>query len=157
MNSHRPAAPARRTFLTASLAAGISTAALTRLAPAMAAADARFPVDPANLQPGLEAAHTPRISLEKVEAAQVAYGKTAAGDFYRVSVQARHEATRDHHIFEIALFVNGRNVAEYRMNAAQADASMPLVAAVERLQPGDELVAVTSCNLHGKWGNRIRV
>lgn len=147
----------RRNFIAATLAAGAGSAALMQVAPAMAADDARFPADPAQLKPGLEAAHTPRIELEKAPAEQVAFGKTRGGDFYRVSVQARHEATPDHHIFDIALFVNGRNVAQYRMDPAQAGASMPLVVAVERLQLGDVVTAITDCNLHGKWGNRLTV
>lgn len=147
----------RRNFIAASLAAGAGSAALARVAPAMAADDARFPADPANLKPGLEAAHTPRIELDRTPAEQVAFGKTPDGEFYRVSVQARHEATPDHHIFDIALFVNGRNVAQYRMDPGQAGSSMPVVVAVERLELGDVVSAVTDCNLHGKWGNRLTV
>lgn len=119
--------------------------------------DVKFAKDPKNPQPGLETAHTPSIALDKVDGKSVAYGKTPAGDFYRVSVQARHEATREHHIFGIALYLNGELVAQHSMNQAQAEASLPVVTFVQRLKAGDELLAVTDCNLHGKWGSRAVV
>lgn len=119
--------------------------------------DVKFPKDPGNPQAGLEAAHTPSIIVEKADSKSVAYGKTPAGDFYRVTVQARHEATREHHVFGIALYLNGELVAEHTMNQAQAEASLPAVTFVQRLKSGDQLLAVTNCNLHGKWGNRASV
>jgi desulfoferrodoxin (superoxide reductase-like protein) len=119
--------------------------------------DVKFPQDPANLQPGLEAAHTPAIRLEKVESGAVAYGKTPMGDFYRVSVQARHEATKEHHIDAIALYLNGALVAEHTMTHAEPGVTLPLVSVAQRLKRGDELVAVTTCNLHGKWGRTVSV
>ena len=152
---------ARRSFVktaAASAAAITIGAALTR--PACAAEDvkeAKFAKDPKNLQPGLETAHTPSIALEKLESQGVAYGKTPVGDFYRVTVQARHESTREHHIFGIALYLNGELVAEHTMSQAQAEASLPTVSFVQRLKAGDELLAVTACNQHGKWGNRTTV
>lgn len=146
----------RRHFLKGA-AAGVvvASAGLTATRPAMAADDVKFPANPKELQPGLEAAHTPRISLEKTEAKDVAYGKTPAGYFYKVTVQARHEATKEHHIFEIALFVNGKNIAQFQTNKELADATMPMIVATERLKAGDEVMAVTHCNLHGKWGNKL--
>lgn len=119
--------------------------------------DVRFAKDLNKLQPGLEAAHTPSIGLEKLDSKDVAYGKTPAGDFYRVVVQARHEATREHHVFGISLYLNGDLIAQHTMNEAQAEASLPAVTFVQRLKSGDELLAVTTCNLHGKWGNRTTV
>jgi|GEM_PF-5332690 len=148
----------RRSFLKNSLAgaaimaggAGASRAALA----ADDIKDVKFAHDPNQLQPGLESAHTPSISVEKVERGAVAFGKTPAGDFYRVRVQARHEATREHAIFGVALYVNGELVAEHTMNRARPEASLPAVTFVQRLDRGDELLAVTNCNLHGKWGSR---
>jgi desulfoferrodoxin (superoxide reductase-like protein) len=140
---------------TAALAAG------TSLHPLAAAAtdfrDVKFAQDPHKLQPGLEAAHTPAIRLEKLESSSVAYGKTPAGDFYRVTVQARHEATKEHHIDAITLYVNGRPVVEATMTHEEPGTTLPMVSQVQRLSPSDELVAVTTCNLHGKWGRTLAV
>lgn len=119
--------------------------------------DVKFAKDLNNLQPGLETAHTPSVTLEKVESKNVAYGKTPVGDFYRVSVQAKHEATKEHHVFAITLYLNGDMVAHHSMSEAQAEASLPSVTFVQRLKNGDELLAVTTCNIHGKWGNRTTV
>jgi desulfoferrodoxin (superoxide reductase-like protein) len=148
---------ARRDFLRGSLALGAAASGLVAAGLAHAAGEVKFAADPAHLQPGLEAAHVPRITLEKAPGAEVAYGKTPAGDFYRVAVQARHEATAEHHIFSIALWVNGRSVGEYRIDPVFADAAMPIVVAVQRLKPGDEITAITSCNVHGQWGSRMTV
>lgn len=149
---------ARRSFFHAT-AAGAATvvlgAAVAR--PVRAAdgiTDVKFAPDPQNLQPGLEAAHTPRMLIEKVASQEVAYGKTPAGDFYRVTVQARHEATGPHHILGLALYCNGTLVAEHTVNPAQAESSLPTASFTQRLRAGDELLAVSSCNLHGKWGSR---
>ena len=151
----------RRAFVrTAVLGAGIATLGASLARPALAAEEMKeikFAKDLNNLQPGLETAHTPSLALEKIEAKQVAYGKTPAGDFYRVTMQAKHEATTAHHIFGIALYLNGNLVAEHTMSEAQAEASLPTVSFVQRLKAGDELLAVTNCNLHGKWGNRATV
>jgi len=149
----------RRSLLTTALATTATVAAGLAL-PSIAHAaddlkDVKFPADPKALQPGLEAAHTPAITLEKVEAKSVAYGKTPAGDFYRVHVQAKHEATQEHHIDAIALYINGRLVANHLMNHPDPGATLPVVSYVQRLKAGDELVAVTTCNLHGKWGSRM--
>jgi desulfoferrodoxin (superoxide reductase-like protein) len=84
----------------------------------------------------------------------VAYGKTPLGDFYRVTVPAKHEATSEHCIFGIALYLNGKLVADRTMNQALADASLPAVTFVQRLKAGDDLLVVTDWNVHGKWGNR---
>lgn len=119
--------------------------------------DVKFAKDLGKLQPGLESAHTPSILIEKADANGLAYGKTRPGDFYRVSVQARHEATPDHHIFGVALYLNGELVAEHTMNQAQPEASLPSVTFVQRLKAGDALLAVSNCNIHGKWGNRAVV
>jgi desulfoferrodoxin (superoxide reductase-like protein) len=137
------------------LAGVVVATGLTVVPTAMAADEVQMPKDPKNLQPGLESAHTPRITLEKADRKDVAYGKTPEGDIYKVTVQARHEATKEHHIFEIALFVNGKNVAQYQVNKDLADASMPMIVAVERLKTGDEVMAITTCNVHGKWGNKL--
>lgn len=152
---------ARRSFIKTAVA-GVATlsigAALVR--PAFAAEevkDVKFAKDPKNLLPGLESAHTPSITLEKIDSKGVAYGKTPVGDFSRVTVQAKHESTMAHHIFAIALYLNGELVAEHNMNQAQAEASLPTVSFVLRLKAGDELLAVTSCNQHGKWGSRSTV
>lgn len=148
----------RRSFVKSALASA-AVAAVAAVAssnrPAQAAQqDVKFANDPSNPQPGLEAAHTPSLTLEKLEQKDVAFGKTAAGDFYRVSVQARHEATKEHQIFAIALYLNGQLVAQHAMSQDQPEASLPSVGFVQRLKTGDALLAVTSCNLHGKWGNR---
>lgn len=152
---------ARRSFVKSAVAgAAIVSIGATVKRPAFAAEevkDVKFAKDPKSLQPGLETAHTPALVLEKLESSAVAYGKTPSGDFYRVTVQARHEATAGHHIFGIALYVNGELLAEHLMNQAQAEASLPVVSFVQRLKAGDELLAVTSCNQHGKWGNRATV
>lgn len=151
----------RRSFVKSGLASVVVAAVGASVTHVALAADdlkdVKFAKDLNNLQPGLEAAHTPSLTLEKVDSKSVAYGKTPAGDFYRVNVQARHEATREHHIFGIALYLNGELVAEHTMNQAQPEASLPTVAFVQRLQGGDQLLAVTSCNVHGKWGNRATV
>jgi desulfoferrodoxin (superoxide reductase-like protein) len=147
----------RRTFVKTALASAAAAAVGASLAfPASAAdiKDVKFAKDPKNLQPGAEAAHTPSITLEKVESKAVAYGKTPVGDFFKVTVQARHETTQDHHIFGLALYLNGELVADHTMNEAQAEASLPTVTFVQRLKAGDELLAVSRCNLHGKWGNK---
>lgn len=149
---------ARRSFVKTAVSGAVVVAiGATLQRPALAAQDikdVKFAKDPKSLQPGLETAHTPSISLEKMESKAVAYGKTPVGDFYRVTVQAKHEATKEHHIFGIALFLNGELVAEHTMNQAQAEASLPTVSFVQRLKAGDELLAVTNCNQHGKWGSR---
>lgn len=148
----------RRKFLKGAAATAVfASAGLTTTYSVMAADDVRFPANPKELQPGLEAAHTPRITFEKAEAKDVAYGKTPAGEFYKVAIQAKHEATREHYIFEIALFVNGISIAQYQMNKSQGGACMPMVVAVQRLKAGDEVMAVSSCNIHGKWGSKLIV
>lgn len=151
----------RRSFVKSTLAGAMVAAVGTPLArPALAAEDikeVKFAKDPKNLQPGQETSHTPSIAMEKVDSIMVAYGKTPPGDFYRVTVQAKHEATNEHYISGIALYLNGKLVAEHTMNKALADASMPAVTFVQRLKAGDELLAVTDCNVHGKWGNRTMV
>lgn len=151
---------ARRSFVKTAFA-GAAVAALgtslARSAFAAEIADVKFAKDPKNPQPGLETAHTPSIALEKVDSKGVAFGKTPAGDFYKVSVQAKHESTKEHHVFGIALYLNGELIAQHAMTQAQVELSLPAVTSVQRLKIGDELVAVTNCNLHGKWGNRISV
>lgn len=151
----------RRSFIGSAVGGAASVAFGTTLHGSAGAAEGgkevKFAKDPANLQPGLETAHTPSLVLEKVESRNVAYGKTPAGDFYQVSVQAKHEATREHHVFAIALYLNGDLVAQHTMNEAQAELSLPSVSFVQRLKKGDELLAVTTCNLHGQWGNRATV
>ncbi len=149
----------RRSFVKSALAGAVAAVGTTLMPPALAEnlQDVKFAKDLANLQPGAEAAHTPSLALEKVDSAGVAFGKTPPGDFYKVTVHARHEATRDHQIFGIALYLNGELVAEHAMNRSQAEASLPTVTFVQRLKAGDALLAVTSCNLHGKWGNRVTV
>lgn len=150
----------RRSIVKSALA-GAAVAAvgstLSRSALAENIKDVKFAKDPARLQAGAETAHIPLLALEKLESSSVAFGKTQPGEFYRVTVQARHEATREHQIFGIALYLNGELVAEHNMNQAQAEASLPTVSFVQRLKAGDALLAVTSCNLHGKWGNRLTV
>lgn len=152
---------ARRSFVKTAIAgAAVLTIGAALERPAFAAdeiKDVKFAKDPKNPQPGLETAHAPILALEKLESKGVAYGKTPAGDFYRVSVMARHEATKEHHIFGIALYLNGEMVADHAMNQAQAEVSLPAVSFVQRLKTGDELLAVTTCNVHGKWGNRTTV
>ena len=151
----------RRSFLKNTFAGAVIVAAGSSASRVALAADnikdVKFARDPAQLQPGLESAHTPSITLEKADRSAVAYGKTPAGDFYRVSVQARHEATKDHSIFGIALYLNGELVAEPTINRSRPEASLPAVTFVQRLLSGDELLAVSDCNLHGKWGSRARV
>jgi desulfoferrodoxin (superoxide reductase-like protein) len=150
----------RSFFKTAAGSAAIVALGATLSRSAIAAEDVKdikFAKDLNNLQPGLETAHTPSLILEKLESKSVAYGKTPIGDFYRVNVQAKHEATKEHHVFAITLYLNGDMVAHHAMSEAQAEASLPSVTFVLRLKNGDELLAVTSCNLHGKWGNRATV
>lgn len=152
--------PSRRSFCKTTLAGAAlaATVALpTQALAAAAPAEVKFAKDPKNLQPGLEAGHTPAIALEKTDSAGVAYGKTPAGDFYKVTVQAKHETTKDHHIEGIALYINGEQVAEYKINPMQAESSLPLIVSVQRLKAGDELLAVTDCNKHGLWGNKATV
>jgi desulfoferrodoxin (superoxide reductase-like protein) len=151
----------RRSFVKSALA-GVAAAAVGAplTSPALAAEDikdVKFAKDPKNPQPGPETSHTPSIVLEKVDNKTVAYGKTSPGDFYSVTVQARHEATREHHIFGIALYLNGKLIAEHVMNKALADATLPAVTFMQRLSAGDDLLAITDCNIHGKWGNRTKV
>ncbi|MES2150073.1 MAG: desulfoferrodoxin family protein [Pseudomonadota bacterium] len=155
MHDHARRMFAKQSFnAVAALAAGT---ALLRPAFAKDAADVKFAQDPANLQAGLETAHTPRITLDKLDSMEVAFGKTPAGTFYRINVQARHEATQAHHIFGIALYVNGEIIAEHTMTQALAEASLPATAFLARLKTGDVLLAVTTCNVHGKWGSRTSV
>lgn len=117
----------------------------------------KFPADPENLTSIDELGHVPSIHLEKMEAASVAYGNTPAGVFYKVTVQAKHESTPDHHIVSISLYINGRHAAAYQINEDEPELSLPLMAAVLRLNYGDELLAITECNRHGLWGNRIKI
>lgn len=152
----------RRSFLKTTLAGALVAAASLHRA-ALAAPDSaelkdvKFPKDPASLLPGLESAHTPALTLEKLDSASVAFGKTPAGEFYRVNVQAKHEATSAHHIFGIALYLNGALLAEHAMSQSLAEAALPVGSFVLRLKAGDELLAVTTCNVHGKWGRRAVV
>jgi desulfoferrodoxin (superoxide reductase-like protein) len=155
-----PSITRRSFFKSAAAGAAVLAVSATLNRSALAAddvTDVKFAKDPKNLQAGLETAHTPALILEKVESKGVAYGKTPAGEFYRVTVQAKHEVTKDHHIDGIALFINGELVAEHSMNPAQAEASLPTIGFTQRLKAGDELLAITSCNIHGKWGNRTTV
>lgn len=151
----------RRSFVKSALAGAAVLAAGAGMHRTARAAeeikDVKFAKDPKSLQAGLETAHTPSIVIEKVDAKSVAYGKTPAGDFYRVTLQARHEATSEHHVFGIALYLNGALLAEHTMNQAVPEASLPAVSFMQRLKSGDELLAVTNCNVHGKWGNRAIV
>lgn len=152
---------ARRTFVKTALTAtaGLGIALGTK-APARAGEqvpEVKFPKDPEHPQAGLEAAHTPTLVVEKVASQEVAYGKTPAGDYYRIAVQARHEATPDHQIFAIALYVNGELVAEQRFQRGATDVALPAASFLRRLNRGDELLAVTTCNLHGSWGTRAAV
>jgi len=151
----------RRSFIKSALAGAMAAVVGTPLArPALAAEhieEVKFAKDPKNLQPGQETSHTPSIVLEKVDRSTVAFGKTPPGEFYRVTVQAKHEAINEHYISGIALYLNGKLVAEHTMNKALADASLPTVTFVQRLKAGDELLAVTDCNIHGKWGNRTTI
>jgi desulfoferrodoxin (superoxide reductase-like protein) len=151
----------RRDFIKGIAVGGAAIAATTVTAPTALAADTpqdiKFAQDPKNLKPGLEVAHTAAISLEKVDARDVAYGKTPAGEFYRVAITTRHESTKEHHIFDIALYINGLPVARHQMSQALAESSLPSVVFFQRLKTGDELLVVTDCNLHGKWGSRLTV
>ena len=150
----------RRSFVKSALASAALLSAGTAMNSALATEeinDVKFASDPKKLQAGAEAAHTPSLTLERVDSKSVAYGKTPAGDFYRVAVQAKHESTKEHHIFGIALYLNGELVAEHMMSQAQAEASLPTVTFMQRLKSGDNLLAVSSCNLHGKWGSRATV
>lgn len=146
-----------KSALVGAVAVAIGAGASRAVQAAEETRDVKFAKDPKNPQPGLETAHTPSISIEKADSKAVAYGKTPAGEFFRVTVQARHEATKEHHIFGIALYLNGELVTEHTMNQAQPEASLPTVTFVQRLKSGDELLAVTNCNLHGKWGGRATV
>ena len=152
---------ARRSFFKsiAATTAVVSIASALK-SPAFAAdemADVKFAKDPKNLQPGVETSHTASISLGKAETKTVAYGKTPVGDFYWVTVQAKHESTKEHHIFSIALYLNGEPVAEHTMNQSYAEASLPVVTFVQRVKKGDDLLVVTTCYVHGKWGSRLKV
>lgn len=117
----------------------------------------KFPVDPNNLTSIEELGHVPSILLEKMEAASVVYGNTPAGVFYKVTVQARHESIADHHISSISLYINDRQVATYEINEEEPEFALPMMAAVVRLNFGDELLAITECNRHGLWGNKVKV
>ncbi len=150
----------RRSFCKATLAGAVLVAASSAATPVLAAEapkDVKFPKDPKNLAPGQESAHTPSIVIEKTDSAAVAYGKTPPGDFYKVTVQAKHEVTKEHYIFQIALYVNGAQVAVHNMNEAVAESSLPYVVFVQRLKAGDEVLAVTDCNKHGLWGSKLTV
>jgi desulfoferrodoxin (superoxide reductase-like protein) len=151
----------RRSFVKSALTGAVVAATGTSLVrPALAAdiiKEVKFAEDPKNLKPGKETAHTPSIVLEKVDGKEVAFGKTPPGDFYRVTVQAKHEAINEHYISGIALYLNGKLVAEQTMNKGPADPSLPAVTFMQRLKAGDSLLAVTDCNIHGKWGNRTTV
>jgi desulfoferrodoxin (superoxide reductase-like protein) len=147
----------RRRFVKTACAGLLAGVALQRAAVAADGAEIKFAKDPSNPQPGAETAHTPVILIEKIDARDVAFGKTAAGDFYRVTLRARHETTKDHHILGMSLHLNGSMVAQHTMVEAQAETSPPFVAFVARLRAGDELLAVVDCNLHGRWGGRAVV
>lgn len=117
----------------------------------------KYPANPTELAHIDEVAHVPSITLKKIEANGVAYGNTPAGMFYEVSVQARHESIFEHHILSISLYVNGKRVSEYTINDDEPEFSLPAFMAVLRLNFGDELLAITECNKHGLWGNKIKV
>ena len=117
----------------------------------------KYPVDPKNLTTIDELGHVPAITLARIDAASVAYGNTPAGVFYMVTVQARHESILDHHISAISLYINGKRVAAYEINDEAPEFSMPMMAAVLRLNHGDELLAITECNRHGLWANKIKI
>lgn len=117
----------------------------------------KYPVDPNKLTTIDELGHVPSILLARMDAASVAYGNTPAGVFYKVTVQAMHESIYDHHISAISLYVNGKLVGGYNINDEEPEFSLPMMAAVLRLNQGDDLLAITECNRHGLWGNRIKV
>lgn len=140
------------------LQAALATAALgAASAPAQASVKPpeylKYPKDPRNLAPGQETSHTPLFTVEKAERTGVAYGKTPVGDFYRVTVQARHESIADHYINRITLFLNNEQVVVYDMDEKLVETSLPVVTAVLRMKAGDVLLAVTDCNKHGQWAN----
>jgi len=150
----------RRSFCKTTIASAVLAATIalpTRALATAAPTDVKFAKDLKNPQPGLESAHTPAVTLEKADSASVAYGKTPAGDFYKVTIQAKHETTKDHHITGVSLYINGELVAEYKMNPMHAESSLPMIVSAQRLKAGDELLAVTDCNKHGLWGNKITV
>jgi desulfoferrodoxin (superoxide reductase-like protein) len=161
----RPELPplARRRWLVAAAggaAASLSLPAAAGLAdpPSIAVPEwLKFPKDPQKLAPGQESSHTPYVTLERAERASVAYGKTPEGNYYKVTVQARHESIADHYINRISLYVNGTLLAAQDMNQALIEAALPVTQCVLRLQPGDELLAITDCNKHGQWARRVVV
>lgn len=117
----------------------------------------KFPKDPEKLAPGQESSHTPYIAIEKTDRTSVAYGKTPEGEYFRVTVQARHESVSDHYINRISLYVNGTLLVAHDMNQALIEAALPVAQCVVRLRSGDEVLAVTDCNKHGQWARRVRV
>jgi len=150
----------RRSFCSAAIA-GAALATGNAFAAETRATDVpkntKYPVDPKNLTTIDELGHVPSIALARVDTASVAYGNTPAGAFYMVTVQARHESILDHHISAISLYINGKRVAAYEINDDDPEFSVPMMAAVLRLNYGDELLAITECNRHGLWGNKIKI
>lgn len=150
----------RRFFCKAALA-GATLVTGTSLAADLRATDVpkntKYPANPSNLTTIDELGHVPSILLEKLDAASVAYGNTPAGVFYKVTVQAMHESIYEHHISAISLYVKGVLVGEYNINDEEPEFSLPMISAVLRLNHGDELLAITECNKHGLWGNKIKV
>lgn len=150
----------RRDFMKTAMS-GVTVMATTGFAMNATAADdisaVMFAKDLKKLQPGVETSHTPSIKVEKIDSTKVSYGKTPVGEFYKVTVDAKHETTNEHFIFQIDLYINGKLVAEHKMNMDRIEASLPYVVFVQRLKAGDELLAVTFCNKHGLWGNKVTV
>ncbi|MCC6525989.1 MAG: hypothetical protein IT373_25305 [Polyangiaceae bacterium] len=75
---------------------------------------------------------------------------------YRVGVRAAHAATAEHHVARMALYRNGAVVAELPPDPHGISGHTVTFDEVA-LEVGDELVAVLTCNLHGRWGRRLRV
>lgn len=151
----------RRSFCSAAIAAGAALATGNAVAAEARATDipktTKYPADPKNLTTIDELGHVPSILLAKIDTASVAYGNTPVGVFYMVTVQARHESIYEHHIASISLYINGKRVTTYEINDEDPEFAVPMMAAVLRLNVGDELLAITECNRHGLWGNRIKV
>lgn len=90
--------------------------------------------------------HTPYLTAER------------SGDAVTVTVEVGHWVAHpnqpDHFIEWIALMANGAPIARFDFSAV---AVSPVVTAVVNLDPGTQLVAAESCNLHGVWSAAITV
>ncbi len=145
-------ATTRREFLRASMVTGLAAAAASLPAVRALAAEPmvegyQVPKDPANLTP-LEMAHWPKLTVREAR----------DGGASRLMVQVGkevHPMLPEHHIEWIEVW-NGKTKLA-RTDLLEPTALKPIVSFSLTVPAGTELTVKINCNLHGLWGNTVKV